>query len=420
MKKVAIAMLLVATGICWAQPPADCKPSSLNIPGAPYPCVFPDHHAMFRVSAPEAQSVKVRVGKGVDMTKGADGLWYATTTPLVEGFHYYMLNIDGASVSDPATQSFFGGGEWSSAIEIPADDADFYSHKDVPHGVVRIQQYYSTVTQQWRRCLIYTPPGYDTNAKMRYPVLYLLHGWGENELGWTFQGHVDDIMDNLIAAGKVKPFLIVMDNLNAVKPGEDGSLYNARGVLTQAVPQPQAPMGGAPGVPGAGGPGGQRPAAGATPPRRPMFHLSTTFSDMMFTDLIPMVEKNYRVAPGRENRGMAGLSMGGMQTFTTGLENLDKFAYLGGLSGNCGGFGGGAFDPKTSCSGAFADPAAFNSKVKVLFLSTGSVEGPRVKEFSDELTKAGIHNVYFESPGTAHEWLSWRRAFADFAPRLFR
>ena len=251
MKKVAIAMLLVATGICWAQPPADCKPSSLNIPGAPYPCVFPDHHAMFRVSAPEAQSVKVRVGKGVDMTKGADGLWYATTPPLVEGFHYYMINIDGASVSDPATQSFFGGGEWSSAIEIPADDADFYSHKDVPHGVVRIQQYYSTVTQQWRRCLIYTPPGYDTNAKMRYPVLYLLHGWGENELGWTFQGHVDDIMDNLIAAGKTKPFLIVMDNLNAVKPGENGSLYNARGVLTQAVPQPQAPMGGAPGVPGA-------------------------------------------------------------------------------------------------------------------------------------------------------------------------
>jgi enterochelin esterase family protein len=418
MKTVAIALLLAATGICWAQPPADCKPSSLNIPGAPYPCVFPDHRAMFRVSAPEAQSVKVRVGKGFDLAKGDDGLWFVTTTPLVEGFHYYMLNIDGSSVSDPATQSFFGGGEWSSGIEIPADDADFYSHKDVPHGVVRIQWYYSTVTQQWRRCLIYTPPGYDTNAKMHYPVLYLLHGWGENELGWTFQGHVDDIMDNMLAAGKTKPFIIVMDNLNAVKPGENGSLYNARGVLTQAVPQPQAPMGGAPGVPGAMG--GQRPAGGAAPARRPGFQLSTTFGDMMFTDLIPMVEKNYRVAPGRDNRAMAGLSMGGMQTFTTGLQNLDKFAYLGGLSGNCGGFGGGAFDPKTSCSGAFADPAAFNAKVKVLFLSTGSVEGPRVKQFSDELTAAGIHNVYFESPGTAHEWLSWRRAFADFAPRLFR
>jgi enterochelin esterase-like enzyme len=414
MKTIAIALVLVASGICWAQPPADCKPSSLNIPGAPYPCVFPDHRAMFRVSAPDAQKVRIRIGAGFDMAKQADGLWYATTTPLMEGFHYYMLDIDGSAVSDPATGTFFGSGEWSSAIEIPASDADFYSHKDVPQGVVRIQWYYSTVTQQWRRCLIYTPPGYDTNTTERYPVLYLLHGWGENEFGWTFQGHVDQIMDNLLAAGKVKPMIIVMDNLNAVKPGEDGSLYYARSVITQAVPHPIPPMGPPPPPPAAAG--GQRPA---TAPRRPMFRLSTTFSDMMFTDLIPMVEKNYRVAPGRDNRAMAGLSMGGMQTFTTGLENLDKFAYLGGFSGNCGSFGG-PFDPKTTCGGAFADPAAFNAKVKVLFLSTGSVEGPRVKQFSDALTAAGIHNVYFESPGTAHEWLTWRRAFADFAPMLFR
>lgn len=411
MKTIAITLAFLASGICWAQPPADCKPSSLNIPGAPYPCVFPDHHAIFRVSAPDAQKVRVHIGAGFDMTKQADGLWYATTTPLVEGFHYYMLDIDGSAVSDPASQTFFGSGEWSSAIEIPAADAGFYSHQEVPQGVVRIQWYFSTVTQQWRRCFIYTPPGYDTNTTDRYPVLYLLHGWGENEFGWTFQGHVDQIMDNLLAAGKVKPMLIVMDNLNAVKPGEDGSLYYARSVITQAVPHPLPQMG--PPPPAAGG------QHSATPPRRPMFHLSTTFSEMMFTDLIPMVEKNYRVAPGRDNRAMAGLSMGGMQTFTTGLENLDKFAYLGGFSGNCGSFGG-PFDPKTSCGGAFADPAAFNGKVKLLFLSTGSVEGPRVKQFSDALTAAGIHNVYFESPGTAHEWLTWRRAFADFAPRLFR
>ena len=426
MKRFAIpfgvllaAGLFLGSGRCWAQPPADCAPSSLNIPGAPYPCVLPDHRAMFRVSAPEAQHVMVRVGKGFEMTKASDGLWYVTTAPLVEGFHYYMLNIDGASVSDPATQSFFGGGEWSSGIEIPASDADFYSNKDVPHGNVQIQTYYSTVTQKWRRCLVYTPPGYDTNTRKRYPVLYLLHGWGENEWGWTIQGHVQQIMDNLIAAGRAKPMLIVMDNLNAAKPGEDGRIYNARGVLTEAVPESQAPAGGAPGMPGAGP--HNTPNAGGTPSprRRPMFHLSNTFSEMMFTDLIPMIEKTYRVAPGRENRAMAGLSMGGMQTFTTGLENLDKFAYLGGLSGNCGSFGG-PFDPKTSCGGAFADPASFNSKVKVLFLSTGSVEGPRVKQFSDELTKAGIHNVYFESPGTAHEWLTWRRALQDFAPRLFR
>jgi enterochelin esterase-like enzyme len=285
----------------------------------------------------------------------------------------------------------------------------------VPHGVVRDEWYFSTVTQQWRRAMIYTPPDYDTNTRATYPVLYLLHGWGENELGWTFQGHVDQIMDNLIAAGKAKPMLIVMDNLNAVKPGEDGSIYNARGVITQAVPQP--PASGMPGAPAAR-PAGQGPSGRAV--RRPAFHLSGTFTEMMFTDLIPMVEKNYRVAPGRENRAMAGLSMGGFQTFTTGLENLDKFAYLGGFSGNCSGFGGGPFDIKTVCGGAFADPAAFNSKVKLLFLSTGSVEGPRVKQFSEALTAAGVHNVYFESPGTAHEWLSWRRALADFAPRLFR
>lgn len=415
MKRVMVLSILLASTICWAQPPADCKPSSLNIPGAPYPCVFSDHRVMFRVSAPDAQKVSVHVGTGFDLTKGTDGLWYATTTPLVEGFHYYMIDIDGARVSDPATATFFGGGEWSSAIEIPAADADFYSHKHVPHGVVRDEWYFSTVTQQWRRAMIYTPPDYDTNTRATYPVLYLLHGWGENELGWTFQGHVDQIMDNLIAAGKAKPMLIVMDNLNAVKSGEDGSIYNARGVITQAVPQP--PASGMPGAPSAR-PAGQ--GTSGTAARRPALHLSGTFTEMMFTDLIPMVEKNYRVAPGRDNRAMAGLSMGGFQTFTTGLQNLDKFAYLGGFSGNCSGFGGGPFDIKTVCGGAFADPAAFNSKVKLLFLSTGSVEGPRVKQFSEALTAAGVHNVYFESPGTAHEWLSWRRALADFAPRLFR
>ena len=119
---------------------------------------------------------------------------------------------------------------------------------------------------------------------------------------------------------------------------------------------------------------------------------------------------------------MAGLSMGGAQTFGTVLENLDKFAYMGGFSGSCGGFGrgGGALDVKTICGGAFADPAAFNSKIKVLFLGIGSVEGPGTKAFSDALTAAGVHNVYYESPGTAHEWLTWRRALREFTPLLFK
>jgi enterochelin esterase-like enzyme len=398
---VALGAWIGLSGLAWAQPPADCRPNPLNIPGAPYPCVFPDNRVMFRVAAPEAQKVRVRVGKGFDMAKEADGLWYATTTPQVVGFHYYTIQIDGAVVADPATRSFFGGGWWNSAIEVPEPDADYYSLKDVPHGEVRQRWYHSSVTGAWRRAYVYTPPGYDANPKAKYPVLYLMHGWGENEQGWHTQGHVDVILDNLIAAQQAKPMIVVMENLNAVKPGESAALYFARGVLTQAVPEPP-------------------PAPGATPaPRRPLGPLgSGVFTEMMLTDLIPMVERAFRVAPGRENRAMAGLSMGGFQTFTTALGNLDKFAYVGGFSGSSGGRGG--FDPKTSNGGVFADAAAFNKKVKVLFLGIGSEEGPGTKTFSEQLTKAGIHNVFFESAGTAHEWLTWRRCFKDFAPRLFR
>jgi enterochelin esterase-like enzyme len=237
--------------------------------------------------------------------------------------------------------------------------------------------------------------------------LYLLHGWGEDETGWYTQGHVDFIMDNLIAEKKAKPMIIVMDNLNAVKPGESAALFAARGWFR--LREVRSP--------------GRWHTGRARSWRRARrtgggFNLSG-FTDMMFTDLIPMIERTYRALPGRENRAMAGLSMGGMQTFTTALNNLDKFAYLGGFSGSCGGRGG-TFDPKTTCGGAFADPAAFNKKVKVLFLGIGSAEGPGTKQFSDALTAAGVHNVYFESPGTAHEWLTWRRCLNDFAPRLFR
>jgi enterochelin esterase family protein len=318
------------------------------------------------------------------------------------GFHYYTLIVDGAPVADPATRTFFGSGWENSGIEIPEQDADYYSAKDVPRGDVRQRWYFSKVTGKWRRCYVYAPPGYDRNAKTRYPVLYLLHGWGENEEGWHVQGHVDFIMDNLIAARKAKPMLIVMDNLNAVKPGEDASLFAARGLVAPASAE--------------AGRGGRAPV----PAGRGAFpaNFGATFTEMMLTDLIPMIERTYRVAPGRENRAMAGLSMGGMQTFTTALANLDKFAYIGGFSGSSGGRGG--FDPKTSSNGVFADAAAFNKKVKVLFLGIGSVEGPGTRTFSESLTKAGVHNVYFESPGTAHEWLTWRRCLNDFAPRLFQ
>ena len=407
--KSAFILAALSCGLCWGQTAGSCKPSALNIPEAKYPCVYQDHRVLFRVLAPDAQKVSVRIGgQGFDMTKGPDNVWTATSTPLVVGFHYYTLHIDGAVVADPSTMTFFGSGWHNSGIEIPEPEADaaYYQVKDVPHGRVSQQRYYSKITAQWRRCFVYTPPDYDTHASARYPVLYLLHGWGEDETGWYRQGHVDAIMDNLIAAGKAKPMIIVMDNLNAAKPGESATIFAARGMVPEPAPSP-VPVPDPAAQPGRGA----LPAGGLARP---------TFTEMMFTDLIPMVERTYRVLPGRESRAMAGLSMGGAQTFTTALGNLDKFAYLGGFSGSCGGRGGGAFDPKTACGGAFADPAAFNKKVKVMFLGIGSVEGPGTKNFSDTLTKAGIHNVYFESPGTAHEWLTWRRCLNDFAPRLFR
>ena len=402
-------LALLACGISFAQAAEDCKPSSLNIPGSPFPCVYPDRRVAFRVAAPDAQKVQVRLGGAHDMTKGADGFWTVTIPPQVVGFHYYTLVIDGATVADPATRTFFGSGWDNSGIEIPeGSDADYYQPKDVPHGQVSQRWYYSKVTGKWRRCYVYTPPDYE-NAKTRYPVLYLLHGWGENEQGWHTQGHADLILDNLIAQRKARPMIIVMDNLNTAKPGEDAAIFSARWLWPQPAPSAAPPT-----------PAGQGAAA---PARRP-FGLAgftgASFTEMMLTDLIPMIERTYRVLPGRENRAMAGLSMGGMQTFMTTLSNLDKFAYIGGFSGSTGGRPGTTFDPKTSNNGVFADADAFNKKVKVLFLGIGSVEGPGAKNFSEALTKAGIHNVYFESPGTAHEWLTWRRCLNDFAPRLFK
>lgn len=395
-----LILSLLTCGLDPAQAADECRPSSLNIPGAPYPCVHPDRRVTFRLAAPDAQKVQVRLGGAHDMTKGADGLWMATIPPQVVGFHYYSIVVDGAVVADPATRTFFGSGWDNSGLEIPEPEADaaYYTAKDVPHGQVSQRWYYSKVTGKWRRCYVYTPPEYDGNARSRYPVLYLLHGWGENEQGWHTQGHMDLIMDNLIAAKKAKPMLVVMDNLNAVRPSEDATLYAARGIIARASMADVAPAG--------GGRGGFPTNWGAA------------FTDMLLTDLIPMIGRTYRVLPGRENRAMAGLSMGGMQSFMTVLGNLDKFAYLGGFSGSSGGRGG--FDPKTSNNGAFADAAAFNKKMKVLFLGIGSAEGPGTKNFSEALTNAGIQNVYFESPGTAHEWLTWRRCLNDFAPRLFK
>jgi enterochelin esterase-like enzyme len=382
MKRIVL-LLQVCVLCCWGAS-ADSRPAVTNIMGSQYPQVHGDRSVTFRMKAPEAQHVQVKFlgGKAYDMNKEADGYWTVTVPPQVVGFHYYSMMVDGANVNDPASEAFFGAGRELSGIDIPEPGVDYYEVKDVPHGEVRQHRYFSKVTQQWRRCFVYTPAGYD-NGNTRYPVLYLLHGFGEDERGWVMQGRVDNIMDNLIAEKKARPMIVVIDTLVAAKPGEE-PILSVEG-------------------------------------RRPGFpkDFGATYTEVMLTDLIPMIDATYRTRREREGRAMAGLSMGGMQTFVTALGNLDKFAWIGGFSGS-NGPGAAPFDAKTSNNGVFADAAAFNKKVKLLFLGIGSEEGPNTRNFHAALEKAGIPNIYFESPGTAHEWLTWRRSLNDFAPRLFK
>ncbi len=395
--------LMLGAGLCWAQAPANCTPNSLNIPEAKYPCIFPDNRVMYRVIAPNAQSV--RVGS-LALTKGPDNIWSGTTPqPAVEGFHYYGLNIDGATVADPSTRTYFGSGWWNSGIEIPAPDQEFYQPRNgIPHGRVSEQWYFSTVTNKWRRCFVYTPPDYDGKST-RYPVFYLLHGWGEDETAWFTQGRVPHIMDTMIADKKVKPMIIVMDNLNAVKPGAGATLFAARGL----VPDPSD-------TPAQAGPGrgafstmGQGRGAGAGRGAGGGMLGGSAFTDMMLIDLIPTIEKTYRALPGSANRAMAGLSMGGMQTKSTTMANLDKFSYIGLFSGG------------NITLAEVKDPAAFKKQVKAVFFGSGELERPEANiAAADELKKNGINAVAYVSPRTAHEFLTWRRCLHEFAPLLFK
>jgi enterochelin esterase-like enzyme len=428
MKSTLIWLALGAAAVCWGQAPRDCKPNPLNIPEAKYPCIFPDNRVMYRVVAPNAQSV--RVGN-LNLTKGPDEVWSGTTAqPAVEGFHYYNLTIDGATVADPSTRTYFGSGWWNAGIEIPAPDQDFYQPKDVPRGRVSEQWYYSKVTGKWRRCFVYTPPGYDGKTN-KYPVFYLLHGWGEDETGWFNQGRVDYIMDNLIAEKKAKPMIIVMDNINAVKPGESATTFASRGMVPdpsdRPAPAPAARGGaaagagrgaGAPGAPAAGARGaagapGAAPAGragGATAGRGGGGMMgNSAFTEMMFTDLVPMIERTYRALPGAANRAMAGLSMGGMQTHNTTMANLDKFGYIGLFSGG------------NIPMSEIKDPAAFKKQIKAVFFGNGQLENSAASIAAvNDLKKAGINAHFYESPRTAHEFQTWRRCLHEFAPLLFK
>jgi enterochelin esterase-like enzyme len=375
--------------------PADSIPAPSNIRGAQYPRIHADLRVTFRIKAPDAKKVEFAffTPKRYPAEKDKDGNWTATTDPQVAGFHYYRVFIDGAEVSDPSSEMFYGTGKMTSGIEIPEKGVDFYLPKDVPHGEVRERWYHSKTTQQWRRIFVYTPPDYDSNRERRYPVLYLQHGGGEDERGWSNQGRVGFILDNLIAERKAKPMIVVMEQGYARRPGD---------------PAPTPPA---------------RPAPGQNRRApRDFSRFFAAFEEVMVNDLIPMIDAAYRTIPDRENRAMAGLSMGGMQTFQITLKHLDLFAYIGGFSGAGGGFGGASFDPKTAHNGVMADAGEFNKKVRLVWLGIGTAEGRMyegIKSYHQALDKAGIKHVYYESPGTAHEWLTWRRCLHEFAPLLF-
>jgi enterochelin esterase-like enzyme len=381
-KLTTLALLFIISGLCTAQNNdlyKDSKPAPTNAPGLEFPRVDSQSRAIFRVKAPNVQKLRLDLGKVYDMVKGDDGVWTVTTEPLPPGFHYYYLIIDGYRFSDPASESFFGIGRMMSGIEIPAPDQDFYTPKDVPHGQIRECYYLSEVKNGYNRFFVYTPPDYDKNIKKCYPVLYLQHGMGEDERGWVTQGKLNIIMDNIIAEGRCQPMLIVVSN------GDIGAMFRPK------------------------------PGEDVNEARK---HFGERFTPMLLNEIIPYAEKTFRVLTDRDNRAMAGLSWGGYQTFQIVLNNLDKFSYLGGFSG--AGMFNPATDLKTVYNGVFSDSTAFNKKVHAFFLGIGTEEGQRMKSLSDALKKAGINNTYYESQGTAHEWLTWRRCLYQFAPLLFK
>lgn len=389
-------------------PLEDFKPSALNQPGKQYPEVNSQGRVRTTLRAPNAQTVLLDIG-GVryPMIKGEDGLWTGVSNAQDEGFHYYQLNVDGVSVPDPGAQMFYGASRWGSGVEIPAQGRDFYALKDVPHGQLREVHFYSKIANATLQCYVYTPPDYEKGSK-RYPVLYLQHGAGEDEHGWGGQGHAGLIMDNLIAEGKSKPFLIVISNSYLVTGGAGGG----RGPTPGAGGRGPAPAG----QPGATPPGGAVGAAGAGPggPGGPgrgrgFVMINTPFEHALIEEIIPFIDAKFRTIADQPHRAMAGLSMGGAYTHGITLAHLDKFSYIGMFSG-------GSIAPSE-----IKDMADFKKKVKLVFASYGSREnGAAAKANVEELKKAGVNAVFYESPLTAHEWLSWRRSLHEFAPLLFQ
>ena len=375
-----LVLVSISSGhLCLAQtnPPVnDWKSCPSNQAGKQYPQYNSEGRVKFRIVAPEAKSVGCTFRDSSEFSKGDDGAWYGHTRPLDEGFHYYSIKIDEAEVPDPNSRYYFGSSRWGSAVEIPAKDRDFYALKNVPHGHLREVNYFSKSSDKTRHIFVYTPPDYDKDTSKRYPVLYLQHGGGEDETGWAHQGYTGFIMDNLIAEEKSKPFIIVMEN---------GGVSGPR--PTNAAPA------------GAGG--------------RGAFNFSA-FEKVVIEDLIPYIDANFRTLSDQPHRAMAGLSMGGMQTRSIAPAHLDKFSHIGVFSGG------------SIAVTNITDMAKFKEQVKLVFVSYGSKElGPNTRGGDPKanvaaLREAGINSVFYESPNTAHEWLSWRRSLREFAPLLFK
>ncbi|MGF7139397.1 alpha/beta hydrolase-fold protein [Roseimarinus sediminis] len=364
----------------FAQAVDDFKPSEVNQPGKAFPQVNSEGRVRVQILAPEAKLVQLDIG-GVkyDIVKDENGLWTGESEPQDEGFHYYQLNIDGAAVPDPGTKYFYGAGRWGSGIEIPAHDRDFYAMKEVPHGLVSEVNYFSKLTRSFRRCFVYTPPGYETKADKHFPVLYLQHGSFEDETGWPGQGKANLILDNLIAARKAVPMIIVMDNGYAYKP-QDHTAGNARPV--------------------------------------------SVFEEVMITEIIPMIDAKFRTISDRKHRAITGLSMGANQTMRIIMNNLDKFSSYGGFSGTSNYPSASEIDPATFLGGQFNDGKKVNEQIDVFWLGLGTKEPEpfpgSIGAFRKMLERQGIKYVYYESPETAHEWQTWRRSLYQYAQLLFK
>ena len=358
--------------------PVDAVIAETTIPGNEFPKVDKEHRAYFSISAPEARKVIVDIcGKKYDMQPDGKGNWMAVTDPLVPGFHYYFMEINGVRFVDPATETFFGCNRQSGGIEIPeGDEGNYYRpQQGVPQGQVRSLYYFAKSTNEWRHAMVYTPADYE-KGKKKYPVLYLQHGMGEDETGWSKQGHMQHIMDNLIAKGDAVPMIVVMESGDIKAPFKGGD--NRQGFSTYG----------------------------------------NSFYEVMMNDLIPTIDAKFRTLTDRDHRAMAGLSWGGHQTFDVVLNHLDKFAWMGTFSGAIFGL-----DVKTAYNGIFTRPDEFNKKIHYLFMMSGT-EGMdkmfNTKKTVDELNAQGIKAVYYESTGTDHEWLTWRRGLREFVPHLFK